>query len=297
MIYYPNKVPMTDRLRELVSGSEPDFPYAAMEADLDLYPDRCTPWHWHDYFEFALVARGELMMYTQKGGVRLKKGDGYFINGNVLHRSEAASKEGSVIHAQLFSRELLVGAGLIGRKYVSPVENCVEMEFLALKRENAVHREMMDVLAAAFSAAEKECAGYEMEISFQMMRLWRMLYHLAEPKLKAENPPAREDSVRTKQMLKFIHEHYGEGIAVKHIAAAAGICERECYRCFEKVLDSTPQGYLTRHRIHAAARMLAETDKPVGQIALECGFSGAGYFGKVFRSVMGCSPRDFRKDI
>ena len=72
MIYYPNKVPMTDRLREVVSGSEPDFPYVAMEADLDLYPDSSTPWHWHDYFEFALVARGELMIYTQKGGVRLK---------------------------------------------------------------------------------------------------------------------------------------------------------------------------------------------------------------------------------
>lgn len=296
MIYYPNKVPMTDRLREIVSGNEPDFPYVAMEADLKLYPDDCTPWHWHDFFEFALVERGKVEVQTQGTSVVLHRGDGYFMNANVLHRCRADEAEGGVTRAQLFSRELLVGAGLIGRKYVSPVENCVGMELFHLKRGEEAHRKMLEALEDAFAAAAWDGSGHELEINFHLMRLWRMLYAQAEPKLQNEKKGAREDGVRTKQMLNYIHEHFAEGIAVRDIAAAAGICERECYRCFEKILDTTPQAYLTRHRIHAAARMLTETDLPVGQIAAACGFSCASYFGKVFRNTMGCSPRDFRKE-
>ncbi|MBQ9511745.1 MAG: AraC family transcriptional regulator [Lachnospiraceae bacterium] len=40
---------------------------------------------------------------------------------------------------------------------------------------------------------------------------------------------------------------------------------------------------------------MTETDLPVSRIAENCGFSSDSYFGKTFKSIMGSSPRDYRK--
>ena len=45
-----------------------------------------------------------------------------------------------------------------------------------------------------------------------------------------------------------------------------------------------------------AAQMLAETNQPVTEIALDCGFSSPGYFARQFRRITGKSPTAYRRD-
>ena len=44
-----------------------------------------------------------------------------------------------------------------------------------------------------------------------------------------------------------------------------------------------------------AADMLAETSKSIIEISEDCGFSSPSYFAKVFRDMMGCTPKDYRE--
>ena len=64
-------------------------------------------------------------------------------------------------------------------------------------------------------------------------------------------------------MIQYIEEHYGDKMLLEDIASAAG-------------------------------KML-ETGDSIGIIAEECGFTSDSYFGKMFKSIMGCSPREYRK--
>jgi len=296
MIEDPNSIVITDQRREIVLSREQDFPYTAMEARLELYPGKCTPWHWHDHFEFGIVKSGALELCTQQGSVQLYPGQGYFLNSKVLHMNRAVQTEGHVcLHAQLFSRELLAGTGLISRRYVAPVESCVALERILLNEEDAQACGIMDEINAAFAAAEGDAPGYELFVCAHLSAAWGKLFHMMEPAIREEKGLSRENAARAKQMLSFIHENYGRSITVADIAAAAGICERECFRCFSETLDTAPMEYLNRHRIGTACRALTETTDSVGKIAEECGFSSSGYFGKVFRSMMGCSPSQYRR--
>ena len=119
---------------------------------------------------------------------------------------------------------------------------------------------------------------------------------MMRPELEKAGSKPREDTVRAKQMLRFIYDHYARNISVAEIAAAAGICERECFRCFSDILGTTPMEYLNRHRVANAARALAGTSSSVAQIAEECGFSNSSYFGKVFRRMLGCTPGQYRRN-
>jgi AraC-like DNA-binding protein len=40
--------------------------------------------------------------------------------------------------------------------------------------------------------------------------------------------------------------------------------------------------------------MLLQTEKPVADIAKECGFTTVNYFNRIFRNIMGVSPGEYR---
>lgn len=296
MIEDPNRIIITDKQREIVQSREQDFPYTAMEARLELYPGKSTSWHWHDHFEFGVVKSGVLELCTQQGSVCIHPGQGYFLNSKVLHMNRAAQREGCVcLHAQLFARELLSGTGLVSRRYVAPVERCVGLELVLLDERDEQSRQIMAEINAAFDAAEGDAQGYELFVCAHLSAAWGRLFRMVEPTIREGKGVSHENAARAKQMLSFIHENYQHAITVAEIAAAAGICERECFRCFSDILDTTPMEYLSRHRIGMACRALVETPDSIGRIAENCGFSNSSYFGKVFHGMMGMSPSSYRR--
>ena len=295
MILYTDSVPLTPRQRELVRIQSPDFPYSAMEGELTRYPNRCALWHWHDHFEFAVIHRGLVELDLERESVLLHAGDGFFVNANVLHQVIAApGSDCGCTRTQLFDGVLLSGAGLIGRRYIGPIESCASLSARILRADDPDDQPVLAALNAAFAAAEGNAEGYELEVCAHLCRAWALLYRMAAPELHAGGAP-RESSLRLKAMLSFIHENYARPIRVRDVAAAAGVCERECFRCFTRSLDITPTEYLTRHRVDAAARLLRESAMSAGEIAAACGFTDASYFGKVFRREFGCTPAQYRR--
>lgn len=288
---------MNDHQMEIVQSRDHDFPYAALEADLRKYAGGKTPWHWHDHFEVTIVCEGAMELRTRQGSFILEAGEGYFLNANVLHQSCALeSAPASLIHSQLFTRDLVSSTGLIARRYVSSVENCVALELLRLNPGDARHTEIIRQIKAAFSAAEGDEPGYEIFVAAHLGQMWGGLFRLMQPEIQKNQGKPKEDTLRIKTMLSFIYENCSRNVTVAEIAASAGICERECFRCFADLLNITPMEYLNRHRIALACRALAETTMSIGSIAESCGFSNSGYFGKVFRKMMNCSPGAYRKN-
>ena len=166
---------------------------------------------------------------------------------------------------------------------------------LPLLRENAEHRAVLEALDRAFAAAGEEKDGYELEICGLLNRAWQGIYALALPVIGARQPLPRMETARLKRMLGFIRDHFAEDISPADIAASAGVCERECFRCFKQELGTTPLATLTDFRLRKAAELLRETDRSVSDIAAACGFANSSYFGKVFRSRMNLSPLAYRR--
>jgi AraC-like DNA-binding protein len=61
------------------------------------------------------------------------------------------------------------------------------------------------------------------------------------------------------------------------------------------VLGVTPHQYLLRSRLRHAARLLADDDRPVTQIALDVGFADLSNFVRTFHRAAGVPPRAFRR--
>ena len=296
MIYHPTELMLDDRQREKLQGYDPGFPYTAIDCRFDGYSGPCVDWHWHATLEINVCASGVLKTSTQRGEYIVREGDAVLVNANVLHRNEAfEGAPGVRVQTHMFDRSLVAAAELPQRRYVAPVVECTLLDALPLFRENAEHRAVLEALDRAFEAASEEKDGYELEICGLLNRAWQGVYAQALPVIGARQPLPRMETARLKQMLGFIREHFAEDISPADIAAAAGVCERECFRCFKQELGTTPLSSLTDFRVRKAAELLRETDRSVTDIASACGFATSSYFGKVFRRRMNLSPLAYRR--
>jgi AraC family transcriptional regulator len=53
--------------------------------------------------------------------------------------------------------------------------------------------------------------------------------------------------------------------------------------------------FLTKVRVRNAEALLARSDLPVGDIALDCGFATIQHFSRVFKELRGQTPIEFRR--
>jgi AraC family transcriptional regulator len=93
-----------------------------------------------------------------------------------------------------------------------------------------------------------------------------------------------------------VQQHLSEDISLEEIARAAGLSPFHFSRSFKKTTGLSPYRFLTEQRILRAQRMLMESDTPVAQIALACGFGGQQQFTTTFRKIMGSTPARFRRE-
>lgn len=116
-------------------------------------------------------------------------------------------------------------------------------------------------------------------------------HHLFTPTEK--NCDKRVEDI--KAVLTYIKDNYREKIYISDLAAAISLNEQYFCRFFKKAIGRTPMEYINEYRIKQTRRLLEETDLPITDICLECGYNNLGNFLREFRKQTGTTPLQYRK--
>src|SRR5487761_1903223 len=108
-------------------------------------------------------------------------------------------------------------------------------------------------------------------------------------------PAKARDRRRAVETALWIDANSHQEIDLERAAAEAGISPFHFLRLFASVLGVTPHQYLVRSRLRHAARLLADDDRPVTEIAYDVGFGDLSNFVRTFHRAAGVSPRRFRE--
>ncbi len=103
------------------------------------------------------------------------------------------------------------------------------------------------------------------------------------------------DRRRAVETALWLDANAGHEIDLEATAQHAGLSPFHFLRVFSKVLGVTPHQYLVRARLRRAARLLANEELPVTDVALDSGFADLSNFVRTFRRAAGMSPREFRR--
>ena len=98
-----------------------------------------------------------------------------------------------------------------------------------------------------------------------------------------------------RRALAMIEEGYASPtLSVLSLASALGLHPNYFSILFKRETGYLPKAAIRGARMRAAAKMLRFTDRPVGEIAHEVGFSDELYFSRAFRREYGLAPSAFR---
>jgi transcriptional regulator GlxA family with amidase domain len=120
---------------------------------------------------------------------------------------------------------------------------------------------------------------------------------LADMSEAARKPaPARQDRA-LRAALVFVQQHYGERLRLDTAARVAGFTPKYFSTLFRKREKKTFERYVFELRLERAKQLLSGTDLNMARIAELSGFGSPQYLNRVFRRVVGSTPRGYRLDL
>lgn len=105
---------------------------------------------------------------------------------------------------------------------------------------------------------------------------------------------ARFTAQHYQRVLSYVQNRLGQTITVDQLAAEAGMSASHFSRVFKETLGSTPMQFVMAYRIEQAIKKMNDAGRPLGDIALACGFADQAHFTRSFKQVTGQTPRAYR---
>ena len=110
-----------------------------------------------------------------------------------------------------------------------------------------------------------------------------------------QTPVKPEQRNRITDVISYIHQNYQEDISIDQLAQMSYVSPYYLCREFKRYTNSTIIQYVNVTWVMNAQRMFMETNKNITEISRDTGFSNITHFNRVFKSVMGMTPSNFRK--
>lgn len=95
--------------------------------------------------------------------------------------------------------------------------------------------------------------------------------------------------------VRYVVGNFREEVRMEDLLRITGMSRPTFARQFKEHAGRTVSEFVNKLRLQAACAELLETDHPVTEVALNCGFGEISFFNRLFRREKGCSPREFRK--
>lgn len=100
-----------------------------------------------------------------------------------------------------------------------------------------------------------------------------------------------------KEVMAVIEHNPSENYTLEALAAMASLSPNFFCSIFKKIAGMSPFVYLNTARIRMACRLLLETNMPIKEISITCGFQNETYFYTTFKRFQGQPPQAYRKSV
>ena len=97
--------------------------------------------------------------------------------------------------------------------------------------------------------------------------------------------------------INIIDGEYTKNITLEEMAKRVGVSSQYLSKIFKEETGQTFVEYLTTLRINRAKDIIQTSDQPIKQVGIIVGYKDPNYFSRIFRSVVGLSPSDFRDSV
>ncbi len=248
------------------------------------------PLHWQEAIEILFVLKGSITLGVESETYRLNERELEIINPNEVYRIE--SKEDNLVLL------IQIDPSFFERYYDdakdtfyytnSSVDNI---------QEDEKYNKLRTYISILLYEVVSKLDDYEDQIEDALLD---MMYHLLNQfhYLFYEEESLREDDIqleRYHRIMKYLSNNYMNKVSLQDIAKQEFLSSQYLSYKIKEVFGHSFNEYLNQIRVEESTKLLLDTDKPIGEIAEDVGFSHARYYNKHFKIHYKCTPVQYRK--
>jgi AraC family transcriptional regulator len=100
---------------------------------------------------------------------------------------------------------------------------------------------------------------------------------------------------QTRKVCDYIDAHIARRVLVADLCALVRLSDAHFSRSFKRTFGQSPHAFVVQRRLERATRYMLETDAPLSDIALQCGFVDQAHLCRHFRQATGRTPAAWRR--
>jgi AraC family transcriptional regulator, transcriptional activator for feuABC-ybbA operon len=150
-------------------------------------------------------------------------------------------------------------------------------------------------LRTSGSPAVKTAAKVQLSSLRQQLYFHELLLHVFESEAPAG--PGADAMRAVSDTIAYMEQGYKEPLTIALLAEQASLPQWQYRSLFKEITGKKPNEYLTELRISRSKQHLANSKRPLREIAAEVGFADEYYFIRRFRQLTGVTPRQYGEAV
>ena len=266
-----------------------DLPVNVVTARIDEYPI-----HFHEDIEVVYVLDGSVVFRNGYYTYTLKRGDIFIVNDREMHSFAKTSEDNMVMMLQLdltyFSR------------YYDSLKNCFFVtdsddesdESLDILKE-ILARIMMEILHKGYGYEHKVIESTHNLIANLIANFQYFVMEDGRFKNETRNKGNKILAGRLNRITDYMYDNYNRKLTLGEIADNEHLSIYYLSHIIKEATGLSFQDLLNYIRVEQSERILLGSNKKIGAIAEETGFSAVRYYIKHFRTWFGMHPAEYRE--
>lgn len=245
------------------------------------------PAHRHADFEFNFCIEGEFDVVIDKRAYHASKGAITVIPSMCAHEFPKQKSANRVL-------TLIVGTTFLQNSFGELSQILSSPDVLNLNTEKGTR--LRDLFFECTEAFPPKSISDSLVLSGNV---YKILAYLIDELSDGESSDGKRADLRRveniEKALETIYYSYKEPLSIEYVARLTGYSKSNFCKIFKSVVGETFHQALNRQRVNSAAGLLSVTDMSVSDISAEVGFSEPKAFCRVFKSIYGVTPGQYRK--
>jgi AraC-like DNA-binding protein len=251
--------------------------------------------HYHDAYEVYYLLEGERDYFIKGRTYHIQKGDLILIDVNELHKTMDAPFS---IHERILLN--------FKKDFLSPeLQNLSSTDLFACFHQNnnllQLSSEGQDFIKDLLlkMVAENDSARHDSTFYLQVLLCEFLIFlnRQINQKSTANFPFPNPIHQKISEIVDYLNDNYQQNLTLGLISKRFMISKYYLSRMFKEVTGFTLIEYLNSIRTKQAQKMLRTTAFNVTTISETVGFDSITHFGRVFKTITGSSPLQYRKAV
>ena len=252
------------------------------------------PIHFHDDMEVVYVLEGSVILRNGYYTYTLKQGDIFILNDREMHSFENTGEDNMVMMLQMdltyFSRYY---DSLKNNFFVTDIEDDSDESLEVLR--NLLAKIMMEVIQKGYGYEHKVIESTHNLIACLLSDFQYFVMENGKFKNELKNKGNKILAGRLNRITDYMYDNYTRKLTLSEIAEREHLSIYYLSHIIKEATGLSFQDLLSYIRVEESERLLLGTNKKIGAIAEETGFSAVRYYIKHFEQWFGMHPLEYRK--